>query len=281
MRLWLLSFGAVLIFGFCGYMLAQYAGSHFEDIAQSLGATPSIEFVKGIVADLQSKDFVTLEGKLDRSTVNEQSRSAFAVISSQLTSSPPKSIRLASLSWTRGPNDAKTVRHTMLSVEYGIDDKWFLVNARVRTNEGESPILEWFNLQPMPAPLENINRLSLQGKVGIHYFFLVFLITVGTCNVAALITCLRHRMPLWRKIIWLVGILIGVGTFALNWTSGSLEFQLLSIHIPTIGFWRASGVAPYVLWFSVPVFAIWFLFLHLRSPLQIEVDANRTLPCGS
>jgi hypothetical protein len=265
MRLWLVSLGAVLAFGVSGVLVAEYAGSQFEYIARLLGATPSIEFVKSVVADLQSKNFAALEEKLDRSYVNEQSRSAFAEINRQLPSSPPKSIRLASLSWTLGPP-----RRTTLSLEYGIDDKWFLVNARVRTSEGEPPILEWFNLQPTPASLEDINRFSLQGRSGIHYFFLTFLIAIGTCSAAALIICVRHKMPLWRKIIWSIGILSGVGTCTLNWTSGSLHFQLLSIHIPAVGFLRASTIAPYSFWFSVPVFAIWFLFL------QIEVDGDRT-----
>ncbi len=273
MRLWVLSVDIVLALYICGYILVQYSESHFDGMARWHGATASVEFVKSAVADLQSKNFDALEAKSDSSIVNKESRSAFARISGQLTSTPPKSIRLAALSWTRG--------HTMLSLEYGIDDEWFLVNAQVRTNEEEPPILERFNLQPIPAPLENFNRLSLQGKGGIHYFFLAFLIATGTCNVAALITCLRQKMILWRKIIWLVGILSGFGTFALNWTSGSLQFQLLSIHIPATGLMRTSLAAPYVLWFSVPVFAISFLFHHLGSPQQIETDAAHTLPSGS
>jgi hypothetical protein len=265
MRLWLVSLGAVLAFGVFACLSAQYVGSYFDDIARLLGATPSIEFVKSVVADLQSKDFAALEEKLDRPFVNEQSRSVFAEIHRELPSSPPKSIRLTSLLWVPGPP-----RRTTLSLQYGIDDKWYLVNARVRTSEGEPPILEWFNLQPTPASLEDINRFSLQGKSGIHYFFLTFLIAIGTCNVAALILCLRHKQILWQKIIWSVGIISGIGTFALNWTSGSLEVHLFSIHIPAVGFWRAGPVAPYSFWFSVPVFAIWFLFL------QIEADADRT-----
>lgn len=88
MRLWFLSLGAVLAFSVCGYMLAQYAVSFYEDIARWLGATPSIEFVKGVVADLQSKDFAAVEGKSERSIVNEQSRSVLAAIGQPVVVKP-------------------------------------------------------------------------------------------------------------------------------------------------------------------------------------------------
>ena len=151
----------------------------------------------------------------------------------------------------------------------------------MRTKEGESPILEVFNFQPLPASLESINHLSLQGKGRIHYLFLALSIMIATCSTAALILCLRHKMPLGRKILWLIGILSGFGTFALNWTSGAPQFQLLSFRIPAVGFWRASPIGPYIFWISVPVFAIWFLSLHLSSPREIETDADRTLQSGS
>jgi len=281
MRLWLLSLGAVLAFGVCGYVLVQYVGSRFDDTARWLGATPSIEFVKSAVADLQSKNISAVEGKLDRSYVNEQSRSGFAKISSELPSSPPDSVRLASWWSTHALNDTKTVWHSMLSLEYGFDGKWFLVNARVRTKEGEPPILEWFNFQPLPESLENINRLSLQGMRGVHFVFLAVSIAIATCSAAALILCSRQKMPIWRKIIWLIGILSGFGKFGLDWTSGSLKLQLLSINIPAVGFWRASPLAPYIFWFSVPVFSIVFLVHHLQSPPQVEMDADRRFPSRS
>jgi hypothetical protein len=281
MRLWFLSLGIVLVFGVCGYMLVQYAESHVDGRARWLGATPSVEFVKSIVTGLQSKDFAAIEAKSDRSIINEQSRPAFAQINSLLTSSPPKSIRLASWWSTRSLAGASTAWHTVLSLEYEIDGKWFLVNARVRSNEGEPLILEGINLQPIPAPLETVNRPSLQGMRGVHYFFLALWITIGTYTIAAVITCLRRKMPVWRKILWLVGIFSGVGTFSLNWTSGSPHFQLLFIHIPTVGFGRVGLLGPYIFWCTVPVFAILFLFLHLSPPRQIETDADRTLPSGS
>jgi hypothetical protein len=262
-------------------MLVQYAESRFDDIARWFGASPSIDFVESAVADLQSKNIAAVEGKLDHSFVNQQSRSAFTQMTNLLPSSPPKSIRLASLWWTRGSNDAKTVWHTVLSLEYGIDGKWFLINAQVRTEEGEPPILEGLNLQPIPAPLEYFNRFSLQGKSRTHYLFLILLIAIGTQSAAALILCLRQKMPLGRKAIWSIGILSGFGTFTLNWTSGSPQFHLVSFHMPPVGFLRAGLVAPYIFWFSVPVFAIWFLLLHLPSARQIEMDADRTLPSGS
>ncbi len=281
MRLWFLSLGAVLAFGVCGYMLVQYAESHYEDVAQRLGATPAIEFVKSTVAGLQSKDFDAIEAKSDRSIINEQSRPAFGEMNRLLTSSPPKSIRLASWWSTRSLTGDNTAWHTVLSLEYEIDGKWFVVNARVRSNEGEPLVLEGINLQPIPAPLETVNRLSLQGMTSIHYFFLALWITIGTYTIAAVITCLRHKMPLWRKILWLVGIFSGVGTFSLNWTSGSPHFQLLFIHIPTVGFGRVGLLGPYIFWCTLPVFALWFLYLHLPPPRQIERDADHALPSGS
>jgi hypothetical protein len=103
MRLWPVFTGRGVGNRCLRFLLAQYAGSQFEYIARVLGATPSFEFVKSVVADLQSNDFAALEEKLDRSYVDERSRSVFAEINRQLPSSPPKSIRLASLSWTPGP----------------------------------------------------------------------------------------------------------------------------------------------------------------------------------
>jgi hypothetical protein len=280
MRLWFLSLSAVLAFGVLGAILLHYGESRFERFVQWFGATPAIEFVKSVVADLQSKNFAAVEGKLDPAIVNEQSRAAFPQISAQLPSSPPGSIRLAALSWTRGPNEASTVWHTMVSLEYGIDGKWFAVNARVRTREGEPPVLEGFHFQPLAAPLETINRFTLQGKRSIHYFYLAFLIAMATCTAAAFILCLRQKMPLGRKILWLVGILAGFGKFALNWTSGALQVQLLFINIPAAGVWRASPIAPYIFSFSVPIFAIVFLFRYLPSPRQTETGADPTLPSG-
>jgi hypothetical protein len=280
MRLWFFSLVAALAFGAAGYLLVEYAAPGYDVMARWLGATPSIEFVKSAVTDLQSNNIAAVEGKLDRQYVNEKSRSAFAQITSMLPSSPPESIHLVSWWSTRRLNEAKTVWHTIMSLQYGIDGKWFLVNAQVRTQEGASPILEGFNFQPIAASLESINRFSFQGKGRVYYVFLAYSIITATFCAAMFIRCWRNKMPLGRKILWLAGILSGVGTLGLNWTSGALQYHLLSFNIPAVGFFRGSPVAPYMFWISVPVFAILFLSLHLPSPRRIQMDADPTLPSG-
>ena len=107
----------------------------------------------------------------------------------------------------------------------------------------------------------------LEGKSLLHYAVLGLVVALPIFTIYALVACFMTRMP-GRKWAWALFILFGVGSVALNWTTGEWEFQPLRLQLLSASA-TAALYQPWVLSASFPLGAVIFLFRRrrLREPV--------------
>jgi hypothetical protein len=111
--------------------------------------------------------------------------------------------------------------------------------------------------------LEELNRFDFRGKSARHYFWLLLTILAAAASlVTAVWIATRRQMPKrWR---WVLASLLGVGAFSINWSSGEMVFNPISIQLAAAAVTRAGPVAPWILTFGLPVGAVAALVRYRR-----------------
>jgi hypothetical protein len=146
-----------------------------------------------------------------------------------------------------------------LTYEFRFGGKWVLTNVALKKQNGIATIIG-FNVTPESASLAAQNKFSLRGKSVLQYSVLMLVVVVPLFTLFALVLCLRTKLngPKWP---WVIFIILGLGRFTINWTTGTSAFQLLSFQL--LG---ASAIAPFygawTLGVSLPLGAIVFLFMR-------------------
>jgi hypothetical protein len=223
---------------------------------------PDADFGKSLVADLQSGNIEAIEARLDPAVRNAETREALKKMAGVLPSTPPTSIRVAGRNVTNivWMTKAGETRRVILSLQYQFDDRWLLVHAKWRSDAGGPAVVESLNLQALPASLETLNRFTFEGKGSLHYAVLALAVALPIFSLVVLVLCLATPMPLPRKTLWALAILLGVGVLGLNWTTGAIIVQPLSIRVLSAGYIRTGLLGPWVVSISIPLGAIIFLF---------------------
>jgi hypothetical protein len=155
-------------------------------------------------------------------------------------------------------DDSSTVN---LTFEYGFSGKWIVSNVAVKREGGKTTIVG-FNVIPQPMSLEEQNKFTLSDKTPIQYLVLALAVTYPLLTLGALVVCIRTKLK-GRKWPWVVFVILGIGKFAVNWTTGQWAFTPISVVL-----FSASAVAPlygqWTLAVSLPLGAITFLLLRRR-----------------
>jgi hypothetical protein len=118
---------------------------------------------------------------------------------------------------------------------------------------------------PLPAPLAVLNAFTLSGKGPVHYAFPLIMAVVAVTTLLAIVAWIRQRKSIRRRWWWLAAILVGPFKITLNWTTGAMAVQALTVQLVSLGFGRAGIDGPWTLAFSIPAGAIAFLILRRQA----------------
>ena len=127
----------------------------------------------------------------------------------------------------------------------------------VTLKKGGASTVAGFRVTPIPDSLENLNRFTIAGKSPLQYFTLACAAASFLFTLYVLFLCILSR-DMKRKWLWSIGVLVGVGKFAVNWGTGQWTCQLIAIQIPCF----SMGHPLYGTWavaVYVPLGAIAFL----------------------
>lgn len=120
---------------------------------------------------------------------------------------------------------------------------------------GGGPAITTFRWEATAKPLAVANAFTFAGKTPKHYLY------VGLAVLAAL-TCIGGAVFAGIQrlgVVWILISLIGVGSFAIDWTTGATGFNPVSIRVLGAGFVRSGNVAPWILTWSIPLGTILML----------------------
>jgi hypothetical protein len=127
-----------------------------------------------------------------------------------------------------------------------------------------------FDARQMEVPLKIAHAFTFIGKPAINYIFFILTVTSISFVIFTLVSAILT--PMKRKWLWMVGILFALVKFKLNWTTSEFDFQLLSFQILGAGFSKSGLVAPWIISFSIPVFAITFWIKKLKHDKEQSED---------
>jgi hypothetical protein len=142
-----------------------------------------------------------------------------------------------------------------ITKEYEFPSTWIVLNLSY-AETGDSLTYTGMRLYSFNSSLAEQNRFELQGKSPIAYAVLLLAIIVPLFIIYSLVKCVRT--PIKRKWLWLIFILLGFGTFQVNWSTGAFSFNPFFIQL----FGAAASrmlYGPWIIGVSVPVGAIVFL----------------------
>ena len=211
---------------------------------------------------LRSRSFEEIELAFDPSIAGPRLRETLTAMANLLPAGNPTSTKI--IGAQRFIDGAGTT--TNITFEYEFSGEWVVVNVALLHKQDAVSIVG-FNVYPMAGALEELNAFRLEGKSLLHYAVLGLVIALPIFTIYALVACFMTRMP-GRKWAWALFILFGVGSVALNWTTGEWEFQPLRLQLLSASA-TAALYQPWVLSASFPLGAVIFLFRRrrLREPV--------------
>ena len=154
-----------------------------------------------------------------------------------------------------------TTRKTNLSYQIHFPGSWAAGNVVVG-HAGRIPTVLGSHFQPVPDSLETLSRFNFSGKYVAHYLFFAGCIAVPSLILITLGVCIRSRIR--RKWLWIIFILVGFGRIKLNWVTGQIAVQYVTVVLFGASAIRPGPYAPWTLGFAIPVGAISFLALRRR-----------------
>lgn len=218
---------------------------------------PEDEYIAtNYIAELRQGKFDRILNDFDPILKSALTQNVLTEMQQSIPSQDPISIKVIGAYQIREPNLYKI----NLSFEYQFPSEWLLINVATQKKNGVLTIVG-FNIYPREDSLEHLNRFTLHGKSFLQYAMLAFAALVPALILVALILCFRTKIEK-RKWLWIIFILIGLGKFTINWTSGQWSFSPIYILL----FGSGAFAPPYGEWSvstSLPLGAILFL-LHRR-----------------
>ena len=152
-----------------------------------------------------------------------------------------------------------TTNVSNVTFESRYDGSYVVTNVVLRrVDDGERRIIG-LHAQPLRDSLEVLNVFTVGDKGFVHYAFLLAMIAVAVAIVAGLVSWFRRRHVTRRKWWWLLAILVGPFKLSINWTTGAVAIQALTIQLFGLSAARDGLVGPWILSLSIPAGAIAFM----------------------
>jgi hypothetical protein len=251
------------IYLFCVSALVMLSGCDQDSLIKKITPPEDEAIATNYIAMLRQNQFEPIEKDLDPSLKSVLTQDTLVKMAAAIPAQDPISVKVIGAQQIRNSD----LYRINLSFEYQFPSKWVLINVATQKKDGVSTIIG-FNIYPLTDSLENLNRFTLAGKNLLQYVTLAFAILIPIFSLYALVLCIRTKMEK-RKWLWIIFILIGIGKFTVNWTTGQWNIAPLSVQL--LG--AASFAPPYGAWLisiSLPLGAI--LFLLKRKKLVASVE---------
>jgi hypothetical protein len=218
-----------------------------------IAGSPETRFAEESYAMLARRDFDGLAPRFSEELRNADTRARLEKMAELIPAGSHRSRKLVGHQ-SRTFNGNHQVNAT-LEYEYA---SFLLFNAVVFSTRDGSFRLKSMRVQPMADSLERLNAFGLRGKSFVHYATLVLAPAVALFILTVVVVCVRTKIPR-RKWLWVSFVLVGVGQFQLNWTTGQTAVRPLSFRLMGAGARATGPYAPWILSVSFPLGAVVFL----------------------
>lgn len=155
--------------------------------------------------------------------------------------------------------------------------KAVVTGRMVRMSDDQPWRVQGINVRMLtPAELA-ANAFTFKGKGPGHYAFLAATVAAPLLMIAALVRVIRRR-GLRRKWLWGILAFVGAVTLQMNWTTGAITVNWLSVQLIGAGVAAAApdGLAPWIASFTFPIGAILILTGVWANPARAKNPEDKT-----
>jgi len=160
------------------------------------------------------------------------------------------------------------------SFEYQFTNGWNLANAAFRKVNNTYEIIG-LNVYKTEKSQKEIHAFTLSKKEFKHYLILAIAILVPLFILVTVVYCIKTPIPK-RKWLWVLFVLVGIFSVQLNWTTGQINIQPLSVNLLGGAIMAASPYSAWIISTSFPLGAVIFWFKRRRF-VELEKEASKSL----
>lgn len=158
--------------------------------------------------------------------------------------------------------------------EYQFTDGWNLANAAFRKTSDSYEIIG-LNVYQTEMGQKELHSFTLSNKEYKHYIILALAIIVPIFILITVYYCIKTPIPK-RKWLWVLFVLLGIFAIHLNWTSGQVNIQPISINLLGAAAMASSPYSAWTISASFPLGALLFWFKR-RKFIELDKEANKAL----
>lgn len=124
----------------------------------------------------------------------------------------------------------------------------------------------------------NLTETSLKEQNGFNFdnrgivHVIVLLLTVASLAFSIITASICFGSDKKNRILWSLFALSGVGALSFVWTTGLINFNLITIGIPTGGLGKSGVYAPFVLSMRFPLGAILYWLIKHKEVVEVETN---------
>ncbi|MCF7981573.1 MAG: hypothetical protein K9K86_06280, partial [Pseudomonadales bacterium] len=247
----------------------------YQDMADNLIPKQESEFAKDYLHRLQARDFEHIKKYIDPSIEAQVTDEKLLEVAEYFPSGELLSTELIGSQ----VNVFNGKWQGNFSFEYHFADGWALANVVLKKSDENLSVIG-FNVYRTKASQKELNKFTLGGKTPLHYFVLVSAVLAPLFILVTTYFCIRTPIPK-RKWLWVIFVLVGIGSISINWSTGQFGIQPLSIKLFSASAVAAGPFAPWIISASVPLGAIMFWFRRKGfiaasgANNQVNKDASR------
>lgn len=240
------------------------AACNLEKLPERMAPRDDQQLARAAIDDLANGRTAALATKMP-----EQFRDELVAVAPQMRAAVPPNptVKLVQANWTKtvGP-DGSTTRQSELGYELSGGGRYAHAQLVIQ-RDSKGAVVAGFRIEPAAEPVQSWSSLSLKGKSGSHYAMVGAALAVLAITIGAIVRIWRSGLfP--RRWLWTIGALIGLSNLTIDWSTGAFSFMPISFQLFSAGIAK-TGLGPWRLGVSIPVFAIWAL-LRKRPPAEAE-----------
>lgn len=264
-----------------GFLFLIISGCSMDEIPEKMIPEKADKYANEFLTDLIIKgDIDKCYDKFDNQIKNKKAKTFLINTNNNLAGKEIVNKRIIGSRWTTF-NSGENTTNYQLNYEYQFKDFWVYFSFNIIEKENNFKILG-FKGQVFENSLSKANEFTFKDKGFKQYVFLTIAILIVLFIITTEIFVIKSKIK--KKWLWIIGILIGLIGFQLNWTTGEIGVQLIHFKILGAGFSKTGIITPWILSFAIPVFAIAFWVKIFREKqeekekirLQETIDKNKT-----
>ena len=261
-----------LVLALAGITCLFLSGCDQRELMRKMTPTEDYMLARVFVTQVLTGDTASAAQSLSAQIKVDEARKGLEELTALFKHGEIKSVETVGVFFRSTLGGGQSGKTTQLTLQLELSTGWF-VGTVVTMNEAGTLKIASANFESIPDSLEKMNALNLLDKPLWAPLFLLFNIAVPLFSVYALVVCIRTRLK--RKWRWILFILLGVTTLRLNWSTGEMGFQLLSVQLLGGSFFRSGFVGPWIFGVSFPLGAVMFLIKRRRLMEQEAGDSGQ------